>query len=319
MDGLSYMIPRLSEATGAVEMRRTLKTSIGCVGVGLHSGQRIRLRLSPAASGDGIVFRRTDLGVDIPARWDMVSDTRLCTVVSLPGQPDARVGTVEHIMAALSGCGIDDALIELDGPEVPVLDGSAAPFVFLLDCAGVADQDLPAPVIEVLRPVRVEHEDPDGPAWAELRPAFGRGLRLDVSIAFQAAAIGAQSCALRLNPQAFRDQLAPARTFTLASEIESLRAAGLAKGGSLDNAIVVDGGKVLNPGGLRMADEFVRHKVLDAIGDLALTGARLRGGFFGHRSGHRLNNAVLRELFADTRNWRWADAVPDWREIAAAA
>ena len=318
MDGLSYMIPRLSDA-GVLAMRRTLKAAIDCVGIGLHSGRRISLRMRPAPSGDGIVFRRTDLGVDIPARWDMVSDTRLCTVISLPGHPEARVGTVEHIMAALSACGVDDALIELDGPEVPVLDGSAAPFVFLLDCAGVADQDLPAPLIEVLRPVRVECDEQDGPASAELRPGLSSGLRLDLSIAFQAAAIGTQSCALHLTAEGFRGELAAARTFTLASEITRLHAAGLGKGGSLDNAIVVDGDRVLNPGGLRMTDEFVRHKLLDAVGDLALAGARLRGRFIGHRSGHRLNNELLRKLFADSRNWRWVDQVPDWRDAAAAA
>lgn len=285
-------------------VQRTLKASIGCVGVGLHSGRKIEMVLHPAPVGTGIVFRRTDKdagpdGFDIPARYDNVAETRLCTGLARPDHPELRVGTVEHVLAALAGCGITNALIFLDGPEVPILDGSAASFVFLIDCAGVADQGATAPIIEVVRPVGVAHGD----AYAQLHPAPG-ALDLSMSIEFDAAAIGCQALALRLSPEAFRAGLARARTFTLIGDVAALRAAGLALGGSLDNCVVVDDARVLNTGGLRMPDEFVRHKLLDAIGDLALAGAVLHGKFVAHRSGHALNNHLLRALFADAANWR---------------
>ncbi len=300
--------------------QRTVKAAISCVGVGLHTGQRVNLTLHPATPDTGIVFRRSDLGIDIPARFDCVVDTRLCTVLASPDAPHARVGTVEHVMAALAACGIDNAIIEVDGPEVPVLDGSSAPFVFLIDCAGIAEQSAEPRTIEVLRTVRVT----EGEAFAELRPVASGGLEMSVSIAFAAAAIGEQSCTMRLTDEDFRHELAQARTFTMASEIAGLQAAGLAKGGSLDNAVVVDGSRVLNPGGLRMANEFVRHKTLDAVGDLALAGAALRARFVAHRPGHSLNNRLLRALFADPGAWRFAvaptlagwGAMPD---LAAAA
>ena len=300
MDGLPNSLPLQLTPT----IQRTLKASIGCVGVGLHSGRRARLNLLPAPVGSGIVFRRTDLGVDIPARHDHVVDTRLCTVLGLPGEPEARVGTVEHVMAALAGAGVHNAIVEVDGPDVPIHDGSAASALFLIDCAGLAQQSEFVPAIEVLRPVRVEH----GEAFAELRP-FPFAFDMAMSIAFEAAAIGRQALTLRLTPESFRAELARARTFTLASEVEQMRLAGLALGGSLDNAVVVDGAKVLNPAGLRMRDEFVRHKLLDAVGDLALSGAPLRGRFVGHRTGHTLNNRLLRALFADDANWRLLPAV----------
>lgn len=295
MDGLPHSLPLQVSPT----IQRTLKAPIGCVGVGLHSGRRVALELLPAPVGTGIVFRRADLGIDIPARYDHVIDTRLCTVLGLPDRPEARVATVEHIMAALAGAGVHNAIVSLDGPEAPIHDGSAASALFLIDCAGIATQSEFVPCVEVLRPVRVDQ----GEAFAELRPA-PFAFDMAMSIAFDAAAIGRQALTLRLTPESFRAELARARTFTLASEIESLRAAGLALGGSLDNAVVVDGPKVLNPAGLRMPDEFVRHKLLDAVGDLALAGAPLRGRFIGHRSGHALNNRLLRALFADDANWR---------------
>jgi UDP-3-O-[3-hydroxymyristoyl] N-acetylglucosamine deacetylase len=299
MDGLPLILPLQTIPT----IQRTLKAPIGCVGTGLHSGRRVRLQLLPAAPGSGIVFRRLDLGRDIPARFNHVVDTRLCTVLGLPDDPAVRVGTVEHVLAALAGAGVQNAVIELDGPEVPIHDGSASSFLFLIDCAGIAEQDEVAACIEVLRPVRVA----EGEAFAELRPA-GFGLDMALSIAFEAAAIGRQALTLRLTPESFRTELARARTFTLAGEVEKLRASGLARGGSLDNAVVVDGARVLNPSGLRMADEFVRHKLLDAVGDLALAGAPLRARFVAHRSGHALNNRLLRTLFADTANWQLAPA-----------
>ena len=293
------------DSSAARDMQRTLKSPIGCVGIGLHSGLQCRLTLRPAEPGTGLVFRRTDLSppLDIPARCDHVADTRLCTVLARPDAPHHRVGTVEHLLAALAAAGVDNAVLEVDGPEVPILDGSAASFLFLIDCAGLARQDAPAAEIEVLRPVRVQ----EGAAFAELRPGAS-GLDLAVSIAFEAAAIGRQSLRLRLSPQAFRGQLARARTFALAGDVDRLRQAGLARGGSLQNAIVVDGHRVLNPGGLHMPDEFVRHKMLDVVGDLALAGAPLRGRFIGHCSGHTLNNRLLRALFEERANWRRVEA-----------
>jgi UDP-3-O-[3-hydroxymyristoyl] N-acetylglucosamine deacetylase len=274
------------------------------------------MTLHPAPAGTGVVFRRTDIeDGDIPALYDHVADTRLCTVLARPDRPEVRVATVEHILAALAGCGVTNAIVSLNGPEVPILDGSAASFVFLIECAGIVDQGATAPIIEVLRPVIVAH----GEARAELRPG-PRALDMTMSIDFDAAAIGCQALTLRLTPETFRADLARARTFTLIAEVASLRAAGLALGGNLDNCVVVDNARILNAGGLRMPDEFVRHKLLDAVGDFALAGALLHGRFVAHRSGHALNNHLLRALFADAANWRMLPsdpvrmgAVPDLR------
>ena len=282
--------------------RKTLKAPIGCVGDGLHTGRRMSMTLHPAAAGAGIQFRRLDLGVDIPARFEFVSDTRLCTAIAHPNAPEARIGTIEHVMAALAGAGIDDAIIEVDGPEIPILDGSAAPFLFLIDCAGIATSAAPRQIIEVLRPVRVE--DGRG-AFAELRPNIETAFDAVLEIDYPNTAIGHQSLNFRLTPEAFRASLADSRTFGLAEDVARLHAAGLALGGSLANAVVVDGMTILNPGGLRHSDEFVRHKLLDVVGDLALAGAPLRAQFRGNRSGHALNNQLLRALFADAASWRW--------------
>jgi UDP-3-O-[3-hydroxymyristoyl] N-acetylglucosamine deacetylase len=293
--------------------QRTLKASIGCVGVGLHSGLRVNMTLRPAPARHGIVFRRTDLDVDIPARFDHVVDTRLATVLGLE-DGTARVGTVEHLMAALAGSHIDNAVIEVDGPELPILDGSAAPYLFLLDCAGSVEQEAPRPMILVHRWVRVS----DGDAFAELRPPApgSTGLDMAISIDFSAAAIGRQALSLDLTPESFRRELARARTFTLAQEIEQMRAAGLALGGSLDNAVVVDDARVLNPAGLRMPDEFARHKLLDAVGDLALAGVQICGRFVAHRSGHALNNRLLRALFSEVSARREISVEPLAAEAA---
>lgn len=296
--------------------RRTLKAPIGCVGDGLHTGRRMSLTLHPAAAGAGIQFRRTDLGVDIPARFDFVTDTRLCTTITAPTAPEARIGTIEHIMAALAGAGIDDAIIEVDGPEIPILDGSAAPFLFLIDCAGIATSAAPCQMIEVLRPVRVE--DAQG-AFAELRPNTEAAFDAVLEIDYPNTAIGHQSLNFRLTPEAFRANLADSRTFGLAEDVARLHQAGLALGGSLENAVVVDGMTILNPGGLRHADEFIRHKALDVVGDLALAGAPLRACFIGSRSGHALNNRVLRALFADPNAWRWVGSAEVRGQAAAPA
>jgi UDP-3-O-[3-hydroxymyristoyl] N-acetylglucosamine deacetylase len=296
---MSSLRERYSLAVSAPAPRRTLKAAISAIGRGLHSGAEVSIALRPAATGTGIVFRRTDLGVDIPARFDTVADTRLCTVIA---EGEARVGTVEHLMAALLAAGIDDLLVEVDAPELPVFDGSAAPFLFLVESAGVVEHGGLRERLEILRPVRVEHNG----AFAELRPhnEGGEGFDISLSIEFTAAAIGAQAYHFHLSTAGFAGEIATARTFTQLGEIEALRKAGLAQGGSLANAIVVDGAKVMNPEGLRFADEFVRHKLLDVIGDLALAGVAISGRFIGSRTGHALNNQLLRAVFADQANYR---------------
>jgi UDP-3-O-[3-hydroxymyristoyl] N-acetylglucosamine deacetylase len=308
MDGLARL-PLAATDASIGWRQRTLKAAIDCVGVGVHSGRRVKLTIWPAVADHGIVFRRTDINHSIAARFDNVSDTRLCTVL---GDSVTRIGTIEHLVAALAGLAIDNALIEVDGPEIPILDGSAAPFVFLLDCAGSVEQDAPRRVIEIRRTVRVAADE----SWAELRPlgpitrAVPPVLDMDLSIDFAASAIGRQSASLRLSSDSFRHEIAAARTFAHACEVEQLQQAGLARGGSLDNAIVVDGATILNPGGLRMENEFASHKLLDAVGDLALAGHRLHGRFVAHRSGHELNNRLLRALFADEAAWRLVATEP---------
>lgn len=307
MDGFAHGLTAYGfddAGLSGASMQRTLKTAIDCVGIGLHSGRRVALGLRPAPANHGILFRRRDLGVDIPARFDLVADSRLCTVLAHPTIAEARIGTVEHLMAALHGTGITNAVIEVDGPELPILDGSAASFVFLADCAGSVEQESPAPALAVLRTVRVDGADG---SYAELAPlADGDlpGLHARISIDFAAPAIGTQAIAMHINPSSFRHDIAAARTFTLLSEVEAMQAAGLALGGSLDNALVVDGDRVLNPGGTRMEREFVRHKLLDVVGDLALAGATLHGRLRAHRPSHRLNNELLRRLFAEPAQWR---------------
>ena len=307
MDGLPTLTrSETTASSGGESLQRTLKAAISCSGAGLHTGQNVAVRILPAVAGHGIAFKRTDLGSTVQARFDKVTDTRLCTALGDDTCETIHAGTVEHLMAALSGAEIDNALIELDGPELPVFDGSAEPWLFLLDCAGSVAQDTPRPVIEVLRRVRVGAGD----CYAELRPhrpgGSRTGLDLAMSIEFDAKAIGRQALSLSLDPLSFRRDIARARTFAQRQEIEALQQAGLARGGSLDNAVVVDGAAILNPAGLRMGDEFIRHKMLDAIGDLALAGGALSGRFIGAKSGHRLNNLLLRALFANAANWRFA-------------
>ena len=272
---------------------RTLLRSVNCVGVGLHSGRSVSLTLKPALAGTGIVFRRVDLAgsPEIPARWDHVVDTAMCTTIGIDG--GIRVGTVEHLMSAFAGCHVDNAIVEVDGPEVPVMDGSAQPFVFLIECAGMVDQDRQRTVIEILKPVKVEQ----GGKSAELLPSDT--FSVDFEIDFASGAVARQSIRLELVNGTFNKEVARARTFGFAEDVEKLRAAGLALGGSLDNAVVVEGDKILNEGGLRYEDEFVRHKVLDAVGDLNLAGGEIRGAYRGARAGHQMTNLLLRALFAD--------------------
>jgi len=281
--------------------QKTLASSATCQGVGLHSGRQISMTLHPAMPGAGLTFRRADLGgAEIPVRWDRVVDTRMATTL---GNPDgARVGTVEHLMAALAGCEIDNAVIELDGPEVPVMDGSAQPFVKLIEKAGVARQAAPRRAIEVLKPIAVR--DAHRSLSIEPYPV----LEVSFEIDFDTPAIARQAYGARIVNGTFKSDIAAARTFGFAEDVEALRRAGLALGGSLDNAIVIRDGRILNKGGLRFDDEFVRHKILDCIGDLYLAGAPILGRVHGVRSGHALHNLLLQAVFADSSAWRMVDA-----------
>jgi UDP-3-O-[3-hydroxymyristoyl] N-acetylglucosamine deacetylase len=284
--------------------QRTLKTPISCSGIGLHSGQRVTMTLHPAEPDSGIQLHRTDLaggGVKIPARWQNVVDTRMCTTLGIDTggrHGKVRVSTVEHLLAAVAGCHIDNLLIEVNGAEMPIMDGSSAPFVFLIDCAGTVEQETPRRAIQILKQVSVGDEQ----ASAALKPASGFSISFEID--FEAPAIARQDYFVVLDNGAFRSEISRARTFGLAEEVARLQAAGLALGGSLDNAVVVDGDRIMNAGGLRYEDEFVRHKVLDAVGDLSLAGAPILGHFHGFRSGHGMHNKLLRALFADASAWR---------------
>jgi len=276
--------------------QRTLKTSINCSGVALHSGAKVSMTLNPAPIDSGISFTRTDIagqGAVIPAKWDHVVDTRMRT--TLGNDDGVTIGTVEHLMAALAGCGIDNAIIELNGAEVPIMDGSSQPFVFLIECAGVVEQDAAKKIIRILKTVSVNN--------GEARLSPGAHLSLDFEIDFDNDMVSRQSLSIGVVNGSFAKELARARTFGFLQDVEALRAAGLAKGGSLDNAIVVNGNEVMNEGGLRYDDEFVRHKMLDALGDLYLAGAPIIGEFQGVCSGHRTNNMLLQALFADSNAW----------------
>jgi UDP-3-O-[3-hydroxymyristoyl] N-acetylglucosamine deacetylase len=284
-------------------MQHTLKKETSLAGTGLHSGAEVSMTLRPAPAGHGIVFIRTDVTDRdnvIPALWDRVVDTRLCTVIG--NQAGVSVGTIEHLMAALRGCHIDNAIVELDAPEVPVMDGSAAPFVALIDAAGIAAQpEASRRVIRVLREVAVE----EGGKFARLAPADGAIFTGHID--FDHPAIGSQKRAITLMNGNFRHDIADSRTFGFLHEVEALRRNGLALGGSLDNAVVLDHDKVMNPEGLRHGDEFIRHKLLDAVGDLYLAGAPILGAYDGHKAGHSLNNAVLRKLFATEGGWAYTE------------
>lgn len=278
--------------------QRTLKNSIRATGVGLHTGARVQLALHPAPVDSGIRFRRVDLNppVIIPARADTVGDTRLSTTLESGG---ARVGTVEHLLSALAGLGIDNALIDVDAPEVPIMDGSAGPFVFLIQSAGICEQDAPKSFLRVLRSI----EALDADRWVRLDPY--EGFRVSFEIEFSHPAFDAKpaQALVDFSSTAFLREISRARTFGFMHEIEALRAQGLVQGGSMKNAVVVDGTRILNEDGLRYRDEFVKHKVLDAIGDLYLLGCSLIGAFSGFKSGHALNNRLLRALLADAANY----------------
>ncbi len=278
--------------------QRTLKGAIGCRGVGIHTGRKVAMTLKPAPPGTGILFRRTDAGADIKASWENAQESPLCTV--LGDGRGVEIRTVEHVLAALAGAEIDNAIVELDGPEVPIMDGSAAPFLFLIERAGILEQTERRRAIRVLKPVGVAM----GGALATLIPACGFSMSFEID--FDNPLIRRQEITLAWDEGVFERELARARTFSLVDDIERLRAAGLVRGGSLDNAVVVSGDRVLNTGGLRYADEFVRHKLLDAYGDLYLAGGPVIGHFRGVRSGHALTRRLLACLFADENAWSFA-------------
>ena len=288
-----------------VVFQKTLRNSISCKGVGLHGGYLINMKLAPAPVNTGIVFKRTDVAEsisEIPARYDTVSDLIMCTTVE--NEAGVRIATVEHLMAALSGCGVDNVFVELDGPEVPVMDGSSAPFVFLIECADVIEQDSPRRYIKVLKEVEVS----EGGAKATLAPADNISVSFEID--FDNPRIGKQNCSFNLRNGTFKNELCRARTFGFLGDFEKLKKLGLAKGGSLENAIVLSGADILNEEGLRYEDEFVRHKALDAVGDLYLAGAPIIGQFYGFRSGHALNNKLLHKFLSDKDAWCYTTEAP---------
>ena len=282
-----------------VFLQTTVQSPVRLEGVGLHTGRSVEMTVCPAPADHGIVFQRSDIRLGnarIEALFDRAEHSPLCTMIV--NESGVSVSTIEHIMAALAGCGVHNALVRVNGPEVPVLDGSAAPFVRKILAVGVKRLGSPVRVIEVMTPVEVHTAQ----GWARLGP--GAGLTMDFHIDFADAAIGKQSKSLDLANGTFVRELCDSRTFCRASDVDAMRAAGKALGGTFDNAVVVDGADVLSPGGLRYADEAVRHKMLDALGDLALAGLPILGHYEGHKAGHTLTNMLLRELFANKDGFR---------------
>jgi len=318
---------RYGGTMGAVR-QKTLRNSIHCSGIGLHSGERVAMTLHPAEADSGVRFRRSDLGgKEIAATWHNAIETPLCTTL-LDADGTQMAVTIEHLLSAFAGCEIDNALVEIDAPEVPAMDGSAAPFVFLIECAGTVEQDAPRRAVRILKHVEVSEPERS----ASLSPAGG--LSVSFEIDFDSPAIAHQEWTTEVNDVVYKREIARARTFGLMRDVAKLQAMGLALGGSLDNAIVVDEDRVLNEEGLRFENEFVRHKVLDSIGDLYLAGGPLLGHFNGVRAGHCLTTRLLKKLFADASAWvlvdladgassRAADpagaALPPMRAVAASA
>ena len=278
--------------------QRTLKNVIKATGVGLHTGQKVYLSLRPAAPNTGIVFRRVDLPepVDIVATPQNVGETILSTTLV---KDNVKISTVEHLLSALAGLGIDNAYVDVSAPEVPIMDGSAGPFVFLIQSAGVEEQNAPKRFIRIKKPIRVQ----DGDKWASFEPYEGFKVTFTIDFDHPAFNEDTQSASIDFSSTSFVKEVSRARTFGFMRDIEALRKRRLALGGSMDNAIVVDNYRVLNEDGLRYADEFVKHKILDAIGDLYLLGHSLIGSFTGYKSGHGLNNQLLRELLSQADAW----------------
>ena len=293
----------------APTFQHTVRSPALFAGIGVHTGAYTRVSVRPAPVNSGVVFVRTDVTDRdncVPATGEAVCKTQLGTVIS--NDDGVTVATIEHLMAAFAMLGVDNAVVEVDGPEMPIMDGSSAPFIRVLDRAGLRPQEAPRAYIEILKTIEVT----DGDKRATLRPADG--FEVAFEIAFDSAAIGRQSVDLVMDEQAFRDELADCRTFGFLRDVEALRAIGLARGGSMENAVVIDGDRVLNPEGLRRPDEFVRHKALDAIGDLYVLGGPLLGRFEGVLAGHGLNNALVRALLARPDAWRLTTFAEDLRE-----
>ena len=280
--------------------QRTLKTKVSATGVGLHNGEKVTLTLLPAAIDTGIVFRRVDLPdtPEIQATPDAVSDTRMCSALERNG---ARVATVEHLMSALAGLGVDNIIVELDASEVPIMDGSSGPFIFLLQSAGIIEQDAPKKFIRIKKKVKVINQD----KWATLEPYHGFKMDFTIDFAHPVFKDSGNNVKIDFSDNSYIAEISRARTFGFVHEVEYLRANGLARGGGLDNTIVLDEFRVLNTDGLRYEDEFAKHKVLDAIGDLYMLGHPLLGIFTAYKSGHGLNNQMIRALLADTTAWEY--------------
>lgn len=278
--------------------QKTVNSKVECSGVGLHSGERASIKLIPAPCNSGIIFKRSDLSGQniINANYKNVIGTNLGT--TLTNEAGAKVSTIEHLMAAIWGCGIDNLLIEIDGPEIPIMDGSSEPFVFLIECAGINIQEEPRRVIEIMKKVRVE----DGDKFIEVEPS--KDFSIDLHIDFNHKEIKNQTFDYHSTFTSFKNDICRARTFGFKHEIEQMHKMGLARGGSLDNAILVDENGIVNKEGLRYGDEFVRHKALDFIGDIYLAGHFILGHFKASKAGHGINNKLLHKLFADETAWR---------------
>jgi UDP-3-O-[3-hydroxymyristoyl] N-acetylglucosamine deacetylase len=292
--------------------QRTPKKMIQATGVGLHSGDKVIMTLRPAPVNTGIVFRRIDLDpvVEIPASYHFVSDTLLCTTLNKEG---IKIATVEHLLSALAGLGIDNAYIDINANEIPIMDGSAAPFVFLIQSAGIQEQPAPKKFIRILKPIRVEHKG----KWAQFTPFNGYRVSFTIDFKHPAFEDRPQQAIYDWSMTSYIKEVCRARTFGFLSEYEKLREMDLAKGGSLNNAVVVDDYRVLNEDGLRFEDEFVKHKILDAVGDLYLLGSGLIGAYEGYKSGHELNNNLLKELMVHEDAWEYTfineeDIQPDY-------
>ncbi len=281
--------------------QRTLKSVVNTVGIGLHSGRKVHLSLRPAQPGTGVVFTRIDLTppVVMPAEATRVNDTRMATTLN---EGSVKISTIEHLMSALNGLGIDNCYVDVDAPEIPIMDGSGASFVFLIQAAGIVEQDAPKRFVRILKPVMVQ----DGDKWAKLEPH--EGFKLSFSIQFGHPAIDStlQYAEVDFAKDTYAAAVSRARTFGFVQDVEMLRSIGLAQGGTLENAVVMDEFHVLNPEGLRGQDEFVKHKILDAMGDLYVLGHPLLASYSAHKSGHGLNNHLLRALLADSTAWEWA-------------
>lgn len=279
--------------------QRTLQRPVQTTGVGLHSGNKVTMSILPAAPGTGIVFRRTDLNpvVEIPAAADLVRETTLCT--GLVNEQGHRIATVEHLLSALAGLGVDNAVIEVDAPEIPIMDGSASPFVFLLQSVGLVEQSASKQYLRIRKPIRVE----EGDKWAEFRPYNGFRLNFAIDFDHPEIARSQQKMVMEFSSSEYIKLISRARTFGFMRDIEYLRSNNLALGGSMENAVVLDEFKILNPDGLRVDNEFVKHKILDAVGDLYLGGYAILGEFTAYKSGHALNNKLIRAVLEQQECW----------------